>query len=697
MPRPVKRLNDINIYTPTTYPYERLRAIDDLKRNKGNQGTKNRDVYKNIVCAFDIETTAIPAIRQSVMYIWQLAIGQYDVIVGRTWQDLKDTIKELKYVCGDSKLVWYVHNLSYEFQFLKAIEDFTSDTVFAVKSRKVLKCTLADFIELRCSWLHSNMSLDKFTHKMGVKHAKLSGAKFDYTKLRYWYTELTDEELAYCVHDVVGLVEAILTEMKNDGDTLYTIPLTSTGYVRRDAREAMKKVPRNVVTSILPNLEQYEALSEAFRGGNTHANRYFADMIVKDAHSRDIKSSYPAWQVNKKYPMTAFYKMPKKCTAEDVCNLIEKRKRAVLMRVKLQNVELIDRYDGCPYLSKHKCRNLDKNEEWNEYDNGRILRAKYFETTFTDIDFKIFTRQYKYEAIEFIDVWHAKYGRLPQPLLDVTIKYFTDKTELDGVDAYFYNKSKNKLNAIYGMSAQDPVKHNQLFDYTEDTPDYKIFFDDEVEDGELLDKYNQRAFMAYQWGVWITAYAREALQEGIDLVQNTPGAYFLYCDTDSVKYIGNVDWTELNNRRMADSKANGACAYSKLYDKWEYMGVFEAEDDIEQFCTLGAKKYCCVINGKLKATIAGVRKEDDETHVSGATELNKYGGIIAFKEGFVFTESAGLEFVYNDYISDSDKYYVTPDGIKIKITPNSYQYKSTYTISLTGEYRKLLNISQIRC
>ena len=91
--------------------------------------------------------------------------------------------------------------------------------------------------------------------------------------------------------------------MARDGDTLQTIPLTSTGYVRRNAKRALKdgSVHHNFVYSILPDIDTYRALREAFRGGNTHANRYFAGDVVENVHSADRSSSYPAVMCNCEY------------------------------------------------------------------------------------------------------------------------------------------------------------------------------------------------------------------------------------------------------------------------------------------------------------------------------------------------------------------------------------------------------------
>ena len=119
------------------------------------------------------------------------------------------------------------------------------------------------------------MSLDKWTQQMDVSHKKLSGDEYNYDIIRYPWTDLTEQELAYQCHDVLGVVECIQTELYRDGDNLYKIPLTSTGYVRRDVKRAMKPISHRLMYQLHMEQEVYEMLKRAFRGGDTHANRFF--------------------------------------------------------------------------------------------------------------------------------------------------------------------------------------------------------------------------------------------------------------------------------------------------------------------------------------------------------------------------------------------------------------------------------------
>ena len=662
------------IIAPEQFPFEWLYEVPLVKRKQGNQKTRKRVKYKDIITAFDIETTRLIDIEQSVMYVWQWQFGDDYTVVGRTWEQFATFQRKISKILDDSVLVIFVHNLSYEFQFLRGIYQFSPDEVFAIKSRKVLKCNMHGCFEFRCSYIHSNMNLDTYTKKMGVKHKKLTGT-FDYEKIRYPWTELSNDELAYCVHDVQGLVEAIKIEMEHDGDNLYTFPLTSTGYVRRDAKKAMSTVSISFVKNQLPDYEIYKMLREAFRGGNTHANRYYANYTLHNVHSADRSSSYPDVMCNCKFPISEFYRLGE-MPYKEVIKLIEKRSKALIMRVAISGIYL-KRIDwGCPYLSISKCRHIENALE----DNGRILSADYIETTLTDIDLRIVLQEYSFTDIRFFDVASARYGYLPPPLISTICQYYHYKTELKNVPGQelLYMNSKNKLNSLYGMCAQDPVKQSILFINND-------FQEQNEEEAKLLLENNKKAFLAYQWGVWVTAWARYRLEEGIILahgdIENPDSPQFVYCDTDSVKYLGDIDLTVFNRQRILDSKRSGAYATDPA-GITHYMGVYEKEHDMCEFRTMGAKKYVYreTPDDKLICTIAGVSKS------LGGKELESHGGITAFHEGFTFEEAGGLEAVYNDDINE----VIDVDGHSLKITSNVVLRPSTYTLGLSADYKRLL-------
>lgn len=668
--------------------YLYVRASDIIPRQRGNQGTRySHFYYKNLVCAFDIETSRFSEktapradlIDNSFCYIWQLSINNAYLIIGRTLESYIDFLNQIdKNLMRDEKIVIYVHNLSYEFQFLSGLYHFKSDDVFAVKKRKVLKCLMFDSFEYRCSYLHSNMSLSQYTKKMEVEHQKLSGVDFDYEKLRYPWTYLSDYEIAYCIYDIVGLVECVKKEMEIDADTLYTIPLTSTGYVRRDVKSELKSIGRAYLKNIEIDYHIYTLLKEAFRGGDTHANRYYSGKIIKNVHSADRSSSYPDVMESDLYPMSQFAPVEEP-DHDTVLKYLTVYKRALLMRVKISRLCLRDISHGCPYLTKDKSRDIVN----ALFDNGRILECDYLECTLTDVDFRILLKEYTFDAIEYIEVYHARYAPLPQPIKDVVNSYYLKKTELKDIDGQevYYTKSKNKLNSCYGMMAQDVVKQDLVYSDVFE----QLFIEASEPPEKLFEKSMKKRFLSYAWGVWVTAWARYALHQAIWIVNDTPDADFLYCDTDSVKYIGDVDFTAFNKKARGRSKKNGAYAKDK-HEKIHYMGVYEKEKDMVEFITLGAKKYAYTTKEKdgisLHLTLAGVGKDD------GAKYLEKHGGLLSFKDGFLFPEKngGGHEAVYNDTIDT----ILDIDGHNLHIGRNVCIKDSTYTLGLSADYANLL-------
>lgn len=637
-------------------------AIPALKAPKGNRAG-NKSKYIDIVAAFDIEATNIDSLQQAVMYIWQLQIGNSWTIIGRTWEEYFDLLIRMKEHLK-ATMVIYVHNLSYEFSFLKGLYGFDKDEVFATDSRKILKCTMFDCYEYRCSYFLSNMSLAEFLKKWHVEDQKQSGEEFDYSKRRYYDTPLTDKEMLYCINDVRGLVEAIQAEMAFNHDNLYTIPLTSTGYVRRDAKREMKHFNHRQLVNMLPNAAVYTLLREAFRGGNTHSNRYYAGDIILGPDSKDFSSMYPTQMVMYMVPMYRF-SFAGACTAEQVRQLIFVQEKAVLMRIAFHDIHLTDIFTGCPYLSRDKCRNIIN----GVFDNGRILSADYLETTITDIDFKIILGMYSWTGCNPYEVYYSRYRMLPEPLRDLVKLYYKNKTQYKGIDDKIneYGQAKALLNSLYGFTAQDPVKESIEYIGDEFTvTDYGI--------EELLEKNNRRAFTSYTWGVWITANARYMLQQAIDIVGND----FLYCDTDSVKYIGDHEaaFEEFNRKMREKAQECGAVAIDK-YGEAHYMGVLENDGHYDRFCTLGAKKYAYEDAKGLHITIAGVNKR------LGAIEM---GCLENFKEGFTFRKAGGTEAIYNDSMDIE----LDVDGHHLHITDNVYLHDGEYTLGLTADYKRIL-------
>ena len=246
-------------------------------------------------------------------------------------------------------------------------------------------------------------------------------------------------------------------------------------------------------------------------------------------------------------------------------------------------------------------------------------------------------------------------------------------------------KSKNLLNSIYGLTVQDPCKDVLLF------ADCQFEYEN-LSVQAMLDKYYNQVFLYYAYGIWVTALARLELRRALW----TAGHQAVYCDTDSVKYIGEVDFSDLNKKLLDNSIKNSAFAVDRKGNK-RYMGVFELDGTYKRFATLGAKKYVYEDDTGLHITIAGVNKK------KGAEELQKAGGIERFllpienplgnesyqytDKGFIFKEAGGHELIYNP---DKTYGFTEIEGHKLEVIRNVVIKDSTYQLGVARDYKIIL-------
>lgn len=662
-----------------------LSFMDNVKPAKLRRGvkiTENRpERWIDLITAFDIETTRIDfrvgrhEEHHSIMYIWQWQIDEYVTVIGRTWDEFKEFWTRLNTIleARDLDCIVYVHNLSYEFQFLWEILDLANTAkIFATSMRDVLYFR-RDRLTFRCSERLANDSLRHWCKTLKTDHQKL---EMSYTEKRFPWTELSDDVLAYCVNDVVCLVEAIKKQLEMHGDNLYSIPYTSTGYIRKLLRREMYYF-KYAVQEQTNDLYIYRMLRLAFRGGNTHAGNSLAGIPLYDVVSWDRSSSYPDVIVHRQFPMTRFKPEPPTFAALEK-NI--KSGRACLVKLRLRDLQAKPG-NTCPYISYSTCARYGLLKPYNTAcDNGRVLSADIIEMVITDIDYKIICKTYDWnkEDSKVIELYSARYGYLPKPIRDMCIYLYQRKTELkgSGTDEIEYLRSKNLINAIYGCMVQraisPPVYINEKGFW-----DYKPGYDEQAE----YEKYKEKTFLNYAWGVFVCAHARAELQAGIEIAgyQN-----FVYCDTDSVKCLGDPDFTAYNQRKIKEAKESGA--YAIDHDgNIHYMGVFEKEYTASEFVTLGAKRYAAVHpdnNGNLELylTISGVDKR------KGAYELKQKGGISAFRDGIVFQDSGHIAAFHND----RPRKTLHIDGHDLRLTSNVALVDTPYTLKIEKDYKDVL-------
>lgn len=701
----IENVSRETIYSVDDFPFSDFQTLREC-RKRGKK--KDPVIYYDVEMAFDIETTTLEKLDyvrynktgekvikgDAFMYHWQFCMKD-TVCFGRTWNEFLLFCEKLHLYLQTSdhkRAVVYVHNLSYEFQFMK---DFIEmDEIFARDAHKVMKCFAYKYgIEFRCSYFLSNMSLAKFCENSeGVTHYKLTDT-YDYKKLRTPTTPLTETEKGYCYNDVRGLCECIRAARKEDN--LAEIPLTSTGYVRREFRKAMqadKEYYPDVFTELALTLPQYKLCKDAFRGGNTHANRIHAGHTITAKKgenaiimgSMDISSSYPAQIMMAYYPMSAFREVAI-ASQEQFDNLC--KSRCVIMRVQFSNLHIKENIP-VPYIPLSKCQKHGKN---CVIDNGRVLSIDCCEITITEIDLAIIKKQYDYDFFTVSECYVAARGKLPDSMRNTMMSFFIAKSHLKGNPdkIYEYMKSKNKLNSTFGMCVTDLLQDEWVMnqttgEWTHEKPNaekaLQVYYD------------GKNSFLHYQWGVYVTAHARKQLQAMLDVV----GMDVVYCDTDSIKFLHpsiHIQEFEEKNKLLAKRAIeNDIPAFCNVGEKRYILGVWDMDDLYVQFKTLGAKKYCGV-EWDEKAAQAG---KDPVRFTSTVAGMNKKLGAENMKCCNNFRLCRRMENVGRTIscFNNSKPHYIKVNGEEILTASNIGIIDTTYTLGVTNEYYEVLVNSQ---
>ena len=467
--------------------------------------------YVDVPIAFDIESTSmyIGNDKKSFMYIWMVD-DNGELHSGRTWMEFAKfylTLVEKYKTNLSNRICLYVHNLSFEFQFIRNL--FTWDKVFCVDERKVVQAVTTEGVEFRCSYLLTGKSLAKLAEDIGMQ--KMVG-DLDYSLIRNDKTPLTEKEMGYCWEDVKIVKEFVAQQIEKEGG-IKNIPLTKTGYVRRYCRNHCfenNNYKRRVRELTVEPLE-YLYLKQAFQGGFTHASARHEGDVVEKVTSIDFTSAYPAVMLSETFPMGKGRRIQPKSKEEFELFLL---KYHCLIDVRFHGI--VSKFEYETYISKSKCIELEKEVVDNDVekdDNGRIISANKLRMILTEIDYELINKLYDIDNREIIDMYVYEKGYLPKELLECVLYFYKNKTKLKGDKEHVeeYILSKELLNACYGMMVTDIVRTNYTFKndigWLNEKPDLKASI-------ESYNK-NKNRFIYYPWGVWVTAYNRRNLWSAI--------------------------------------------------------------------------------------------------------------------------------------------------------------------------------------
>lgn len=598
-----------------------------------------RDTKENHICAW---TISIRCLERNIVTLW-----------GRTPSEMMQCISMIMSSMHGDETYIYLHNMSYDYQFLRLFlfRAFGYPVKqLSTKPHYPIYFKFENGLILRDSLILAQRSLDKWAKDLGVEHQKAVG-KWEYNKIRNQNEDFTADELEYIEHDTLAGVECLDALRIALNKSIYSMPWTATGIPREEAREIGKKNrAHDRFVRMAPTKEQLIKLMKLFHGGFTHGNRYFIDTVIDwmETFCKDFSSSYPFVMLTEKFPCEKFGPY-KDCSIDDILKL--GKTYAFMFKLIMIKPDLKSYENPMPALQFSKCVSCIN----PILDNGRVICADYVEIYLNEVDLQIIAQQYKSEKHICTEVEFALKAYLDRWFTDYIYSLYEAKTKLKGGDIVQYMLAKAKLNSLYGMCVQRPIRENLIEDF--ETGEYIT----EEPPEDAYDKYvnNKNSFLSYAWGVWTTSYAFRNLFMLGHCVDSSPDqngnqGIWVYSDTDSIYATRwNPYKVEAYNEVCRDKlRANGYGPV--IHNGREYwLGVAEDDGHYSEFVCQGAKRYACrdAESGKLKITVAGVPKKGAECLED---DINK------FKKGFIFSGKITGKLTHN-YIFVDD-IYIDEDG-----------------------------------
>jgi len=581
--------------------------------------------YLNIPISFDIETSSFyeGIAKKAIMYIWTCNVNG-TTFIGRTWKQFTQLLDLMTEVFGlikyNKRCLIYVHNLEYEFQFMRKWLDWHD--IFADDKRQPLYAVTKGGIEFRCSYRLSGYSLAKLADELRYYKTKKMVGDLDYYLIRHSNTPLTEKEMKYCTQDTQVVVCYVQEEIDKNGDIAH-IPYTKTGYVRRYCQDECLAIHkqnddvsrlkglkyRDVMQSLTLTYDQYKMCKAGFQGGFTHANINYVNETLHDVGSIDFTSSYPFTMMAQYFPMSS----PREVEIHDMKDLeFYLSSYCCLFQVQFTNLRPLTTIENP--ISSSRCSYL----EGYHINNGRVIDAKILETTITELDFDIYRNFYAWDDIRVGKFLVFYRGYLPTSLVKCLVKFYKDKTTLKGVAGKEeeYLQGKAMLNSAYGMAVTDIVRDDLEYHQEMYTNEWQVGSETPV---SQLKRYNTNPsrFLYYPWGVWVTAHARHNLFKGIKAF----GSDYVYSDTDSIKAINmdrHQDFIKNYNLHVREQLEKAADFHGLPMSDFEpetikgekkLIGVWDFEGTYDKFKTLGAKRYLVQKGNDIEFTVAGVNKK----------------------------------------------------------------------------------------
>ena len=655
--------------------------------------------YLDLSLSFDTETTSTyiepDGIKEkfAFMYVWQFGIDGY-YCYGRTWEEFIHLCKFIQSALNlndKKRVIIFIHNLSFEFQFFRKYFDWLN--VFATRSRNPIKALTSYGIEFRDSLILSGYKLANVAKNLTSHKIPKMVGDLDYSLVRTKDTTFSEKELGYMLNDVRILI-AYIDEQREEYGDITKIPLTNTGRVRRFVRKECfkeKSYHGKIKAQTIKDEQEYLTLKQAFAGGFTHANPNHVGKKYHNIASFDFTSSYPTVMIAEQYPSSKA--IPQKWVNWERFNEINE-KALQIFTVEFTDLQTKVYFDN--YISKNKCLDVKGEIE----NNGRIFSADYLKIIITSVDWDIIKQVYSWKTVKISNQIAYYKDYLPKPIIQSILHFYKKKTTLKHVKGKEaeYMHGKGMLNSCYGMAVTDIVHDEEIYSGDQ--------WSEQPADGQKeIDNYNKsyNRFLYYPWGVFVTAYARHNLWSGILEFKDD----YIYSDTDSIKaknYKKHMKYIDEYNQEITNKLEK--CLDHYGIDKSELapldvdgiphpLGLWDFEGVYKTFKTLGAKRYIVETSkGKLEITIAGLPKNKGRDYLLKISnnDMNKVFQNFTDKMKVPADDSGKMTAYYDD----EEKTAIIKDyqGHYTKVTSKSSVHlsKASFEMTLASKFIKLLEM-----
>lgn len=518
---------------------------------------------KNLIYCADFETTSFAQYQVegcTRVYLWKL-MGVDNLIdqIGINLDSFIEFVKSL----GCCEI--YFHNLSFDGEFILwwlLENEYTYDE--EIKSDKTFKSIIDEtgsiysitirhsqkiITELKCSYKLFPKSIKEIGELVGIE--KLNETH-DYNEIKNYHSveELPEEEIKYITNDVRIMVELIkyLQEKGVKGITMSTSAYKNWLQDKYSlCKNQMKKDT---------NDEIVEIVRKSYRGGITKVNQKYAGLEFNDVISFDVNSLYPSVMYENPMPVGEgkIYKSVEEGRLDNRHLFIVV---AFVQYAKVRNGQhaFIGNTSGFSYAKKYSYDDeLNNKMLYLWLDEFNLFKLVY------DAQYEILKvvgwKKANYVFKDYIDRW-----------------YEVKKNAKNDVER---SLAKLMLNSLYGKFGMNDSRITKL----------PVAIDEKIIYHTME---NNTTYYYKEVASYITSKARCKLAS----FMNRCGDNFLYCDTDSVYYIGHEIPEVFKD--VVDAKKLGY---------WKYEGHYT------RFKALKAKCYLKQLDdGTIERRIAGCPKE----------------------------------------------------------------------------------------